>query len=86
MPTYNYTCPKDGTFELVQRMKDHAKGVCPTCKSECSQVILVPPTLDTEAMADIGMPSAFAKSGDRMTSRHQKAGQDHHYWRDDLNT
>jgi putative FmdB family regulatory protein len=83
MPTYNYRCEKDGTFELVQRMKDHAKGECPTCRSICPQVLLTPPILDTEAMADIGMPGAFAVSGDRMTKRHQEAGQAHSYWRDD---
>lgn len=78
MPTYNYKCSEDGYFELVQRMKDHAKGECPTCGSQCDQVLLTPPVLDIEAMADIGMPGAFSKSGDRMTKRHEEAGQAHH--------
>jgi len=84
MPTYDYKCPKDGYFELQQRMVDHARADCPTCGAPCTQVLLTPPVLDTEAMADIGMPGAFEKSGDRMTKRHEAAGQDHHYWRDDL--
>ena len=84
MPTYDYNCSKDGYFELKQRMADHAKGKCPTCGKVCKQVLLRPPVLDIEAMADIGMPGAFNTSGDRMTQRHKKAGQDHHYWRDDL--
>ena len=84
MPTYNYLCSEDGYFELAQRMDDHAKGTCPTCGDTCKQVLLTPPVLDTEAMADIGMPGAFNKSGDRMTKRHKEAGQEHHYWRDDL--
>lgn len=84
MPTYSYKCSEDGYFDLKQRMADHAEGVCPTCGSVCSQVLTVPPILDTEAMADCGMPGAFNKSGDRMTKRHQKAGQDHHWWRDDM--
>ena len=84
MPTYSYKCSKDGYFDLTQRMADHAEGVCPTCKSVCTQVLTTPPVLDTEAMADCGMPGAFNKSGDRMTKRHQKAGQDHHWWRDDM--
>ncbi|NIN96668.1 MAG: hypothetical protein GTO49_17205 [Anaerolineae bacterium] len=84
MPTYSYLCPDHGYYDRHKRMKDHARDVCPTCGSETSQVLLQPPVLDTEAMADIGMPGAFEKSGDRMTERHRKAGQDHHYWRNDL--
>jgi len=86
MPTYDYRCAEHGHFELVQRIAEHAKGKCPTCGSECKQVLLTPPVLDTEAMADIGMPGAFDKSGDRMTKRHLSAGQYHNtpsqYWRD----
>jgi len=37
-----------------------------------------------EKMADAGFPGAFITSGDRMTKRHKEAGQDHHYWRDDI--
>ena len=86
MPRYDYRCDDHGIFELQQRMKDHAKGVCPTCGSECKQVITSAPGLDTEAMADVGMPGAFHKSGDRMTKRHKQAGQYNNtpsqYWRD----
>lgn len=74
---YDYECKEHGYFELRQSMKDHAKGICPTCGSECKQVILSAPGLDIEAMADIGMPGAFKVSGDRMTERHKRAGQYH---------
>jgi hypothetical protein len=73
MPTYSYKCSKDGYFDLKQRMADHAEGVCPKA-----------PVLDIEAMANCGMPGAFNMSGDRMTKRHHEAGQDHHWWRDDM--
>ena len=85
MPTYDYRCPDHGDFEQQNRIADRAEGICPTCGSTCIKVILTAPVLDTEGMADIGMPSAFEKSGDRMTKRHQKAGQTTHYWRDDYN-
>ena len=83
MPTYDYRCEVHGDFEQVNRMKDHAVGTCPECESKCSQVVKSAPVLDTEAMADCGFPGAFEKSGDRMTKRHQAAGQYHHeeYWR-----
>lgn len=77
MPSYDYRCKEHGDFELKQRMKDCAEGTCPRCGESCKQVILRAPGLDTEAMADIGMPGAFQKSGDRMTKRHLKAGQYH---------
>jgi len=76
MPTYDYKCKEHGVFELKQRMKDHAKGNCPTCGSECNQVLTAAPTLDIEGMADSGCPGAFITSGDRMTRRHRSAGQD----------
>jgi len=75
MPLYDYKCSEHGYFEQKNRVADHAKGTCPTCGSESRQVILGAPSLDIEAMADIGMPSAFETSGDRMTERHRKAGQ-----------
>jgi putative FmdB family regulatory protein len=34
MPTYDYSCPKCGTFEVYQSIKDDALKVCPTCKSK----------------------------------------------------
>lgn len=86
MPLYDYKCPEHGYFELNQRMADHAEGICPTCQVKCVQVIRRAPGLDTEAMADVGMPGAFQKSGDRITKRHLKAGQytntPSQYWRD----
>ena len=81
MPTYDYRCPEDGDFTLIQSMKDHAKGVCPTCGSECKQILLGAPRPLIEAMADAGCPGAFHTSGDRMEKRHKAAGQDHDYWR-----
>ena len=83
---YDYECSEHGYFELRQPMSQHAEGECPTCGATCKQVLLKPPALDTEAMADIGMPGAFSLSGDRMTKRHLEAGQYHNtpseYWRD----
>ena len=78
MPTYNYRCDKDGDFELIQRMKDHARADCPTCGSNCKQVMTAPPGLDIEAMARAGMPGAFETVGDRIVARHKAAGQSHH--------
>ena len=34
MPTYDYNCPKCGTFEVYQSIKDKTLTVCPTCKSK----------------------------------------------------
>jgi len=34
MPTYDYSCPKCGTFEVYQSIKDDALKACPTCKSK----------------------------------------------------
>jgi len=76
MPTYSYRCEHHDVFELNQRMKDHAKGVCPTCGSECKQVLQTAPPLMIEQMADAGLPGAFHTSGDRMTQRHREADQD----------
>jgi len=80
MPTYDYNCKEHGDFELRQSMKDHAKGDCPTCGSECNQVIRSAPRPLIEAMADSGCPGAFMTSGDRMTKRHRMAGQN---WQQD---
>jgi len=76
MPTYDYRCQEHGVFELKQRMKDHAEGVCPTCGSVCKQAITTAPRPLIEAMADAGCPGAFLTSGDRMTKRHRQADQD----------
>ena len=77
MPLYDYKCTKHGYFTLKQNMTDHARGTCPTCKSDCKQVILTAPAPLIEAMADAGCPGAFHTSGDRMTRRHYNAGQYH---------
>lgn len=34
MPTYDYHCPKCGTFEVYQSIKDPTLTQCPTCKSK----------------------------------------------------
>lgn len=75
MPTYDYKCADHGYFESKRKMADHASAPCPDCGSQSKQVITKPPVLDQEAMADIGMPGAFEKSGDRLTKRHRDAGQ-----------
>lgn len=82
---YDFRCTEHGVFEIQQSLSEHT-GVydCPTCAETSKQVILRAPGLNTEAMADVGMPGAFMKSGDRMEKRHKAAGQDHHYWRDDI--
>lgn len=84
MPNYDYKCKVDGYFELHQRMSDHATGICPTCKTECKQVLIQAPRVDVEGLADAGCPGALETSGNRMEKRHKEAGQDHNYWRDDV--
>jgi len=84
MPLYDYKCEKDGYFELTQAMKDHAKGTCPTCGSDCKQVMITAPGVGIERMADAGCPGALETSGNRIEKRHKAAGQDHHQWRDDI--
>ncbi len=78
MPLYDYKCTEHGVFEKFQRMVDHAAANCPHCEATCKQTFITAPGLDTEGMADAGCPGAFFKSGDRMTKRHQEAGQQHH--------
>ena len=81
MPLYDYRCKDHGVFELKQSIKDHARAECPTCGSECKQVLISAATLDIEGMADAGCPGAFETSGNRITKRHVEAGQEHSYWR-----
>jgi putative FmdB family regulatory protein len=82
---YDFKCEEHGVFEAKQSVADHTGYFeCPTCGQQSKQVILKAPGLDVEGMADAGCPGAFMSSGDRMTKRHNKAGQDHHYWRDDV--
>jgi putative FmdB family regulatory protein len=80
MPMYDYRCTEHGDFVQKNRMKDHAKGTCPTCGSDSKQVIKSAPRPLIEAMADAGCPGAFMTSGDRMTKRHRQAGQN---WSED---
>ncbi len=39
MPTYEYACPKCGTFEQFQSMKDKPLAKCPTCRSKVKRMI-----------------------------------------------
>jgi putative FmdB family regulatory protein len=77
MPTYNFKCATHGIFEEVMKISDlewtKNKSPCPTCGDWCNQVIITPPMLDTEGMADAGCPGAFETSSDRMTKRHKDA-------------
>jgi len=77
MPTYDYRCTEHGLFEMIQTVADREWAHCPHCTLCCHSVITTAPTLDIEAMANIGMPSAFEVSGDRMTKRHVQAGQNY---------
>ena len=86
MPLYDYRCTDHGDFEKRQPMIDHARAECPTCGEIVRQVLLGAPGLNVESMADAGMPGALETSGNRMEERHKAAGQDHHYWRDDIST
>ena len=85
MPLYDFRCKEHGDFEQKQALSDHTGfHDCPTCGESSKQVLLKAPGLDVEGMADAGCPGAFFSSGDRMEKRHNKAGQAHHYWRDDI--
>lgn len=75
MPTYDYRCTGCGDFDKMQRMVDHAWADCPTCGSDCKQVLKSAPGLDLEAMARAGMPGAYETVGDRIHKRHIDAGQ-----------
>lgn len=86
MPTYDYKCKEHGYFEKFQRVSDHARAKCPTCGKSSKQVLVRAPVVDVESLADAGCPGALETSGNRMEKRHKEAGQDHHYWRDDIPT
>jgi len=77
MPTYDYKCEQHGYFVCIQAMSEHRWAQCPECHKISQQVVRTPPVLDIEAMARVGMPGAFEKSGDRVTKRHIQAGQDY---------
>jgi putative FmdB family regulatory protein len=42
VPLYEYSCPKCGRFELLQRFSDSVLSVCPTCGSQVQKVISAP--------------------------------------------
>ena len=73
MPTYSYRCAEHGVFDKMQKIAKHKWAGCPECFAPSNQIIIHAPMLDTEGMADAGCPSAFFKSGDRMTERHLSA-------------
>jgi len=73
MPLYDYRCKEHGDFEERQRVADHKWAQCPKCWKPAKQVLIDPPKLDIEGMADAGCPGAFELSGDRMTKRHLDA-------------
>jgi len=39
MPIYEYKCPKCGTFEVMQGIKEPSLKRCPTCKSKVDRLI-----------------------------------------------
>jgi len=75
MPMYDYKCEQHGYFEQRKRIADREWDVCPQCALPAKQVLISPPGLDIEGMADLGMPGAFELSGDRMEKRHRTADQ-----------
>ena len=42
MPLYEYECPKDGTFEKIQKFSDPPLKVCPTCGSPVERLLSAP--------------------------------------------
>lgn len=39
MPTYEYSCPQCGKFEVFQKITDNALKTCPTCGQTVARVI-----------------------------------------------
>jgi len=39
MPTYEYACPKCGTFDYFQSMKDEPLARCPVCRRKVKRLI-----------------------------------------------
>ena len=39
MPTYEYRCPNDHTFELFQRMSDEPGAACPECGEAAERIV-----------------------------------------------
>jgi putative FmdB family regulatory protein len=42
VPLYEYECPKDGTFEKIQKFSDPPLKVCPTCGSPVERLLSAP--------------------------------------------
>ena len=42
MPLYEYECPKDGTFELMQKFSDPPLAACPTCGGPVEKLLSAP--------------------------------------------
>ena len=42
MPLYEYQCPQDGTFEVIQKFSDAPLTACPTCGAEVTKLPSAP--------------------------------------------
>ena len=42
MPLYEYECPKDGTFEKIQKFSDKPLTKCPTCGGPVERLLSAP--------------------------------------------
>ena len=42
MPLYEYECPKDGTFERMQKFSDPPLVACPTCGGPVEKLLSAP--------------------------------------------
>jgi len=42
VPLYEYECPKDGSFEKIQKFSDPPLKVCPTCGSPVERLLSAP--------------------------------------------
>jgi putative FmdB family regulatory protein len=42
LPLYEYECPKDGTFERMQKFSDPPLTVCPTCGGPVEKLLSAP--------------------------------------------
>jgi putative FmdB family regulatory protein len=42
LPLYEYECPKDGTFEQIQKFADPPLSACPTCGGPVEKLLSAP--------------------------------------------
>jgi putative FmdB family regulatory protein len=42
LPLYEYECPKDGTFEKIQKFSDPPLDKCPTCGGPVERLLSAP--------------------------------------------